>query len=117
MNKKMNNTEELSVNIEYCPYCGSNNVGREDDSNCYCEDCGRDFLIMTHEQAKLIFSGGDFMKDCLKCKCITCEKISSCQYHSAYAIGVNGQITRDYVDECKDYVYSKELDDYINHQN
>lgn len=44
-----NNVEELAVNIEYCPYCGSDNIGRTDDINCYCDDCGRDFAVMTHE--------------------------------------------------------------------
>ena len=55
------------------------------------------------------------MSSCLKCKCITCEKRSTCQYHDACALGVNGQITRDYINECKDYVYSKEADDYFSH--
>ena len=46
---EINTMEELSVNISFCPYCGSENIGREDDVNCYCDECGRDFKIMTHE--------------------------------------------------------------------
>lgn len=49
MGDRFNNTEELSVNIEYCPYCGNADIGREDEVNCYCNDCGHDFKIMTHE--------------------------------------------------------------------
>lgn len=55
------------------------------------------------------------MSNCSICKCTSCEKIKTCQYHKPCAIGESGQITKDYVDECKDYVYSKEIDDYINH--
>jgi NADH pyrophosphatase NudC (nudix superfamily) len=49
MNECINNTNEQSENIEFCPYCGSCNIGRTDDTDCYCEDCGRDFCIMTHD--------------------------------------------------------------------
>lgn len=45
----INPMEELSVNISFCPYCGSENIGREDNVNCYCDECGRDFRVMTHE--------------------------------------------------------------------
>lgn len=47
--KKMNIMEELSVNIEYCPYCGSEDINREDEVDCNCNECGRDFRVMTHE--------------------------------------------------------------------
>ena len=47
--EEINTMEELSVNISFCPYCGSENIGREDNVNCYCDECGRDFKIMTHE--------------------------------------------------------------------
>ena len=43
-----NNIIELAVNIENCPYCGSKNIIRENGS-CTCNDCGRDFTILTHE--------------------------------------------------------------------
>lgn len=43
-----NNIIELAVNIEYCPYCGNKNIIREDES-CTCNDCGRNFTILTHE--------------------------------------------------------------------
>lgn len=49
MGDRINNVEELSVNIDYCPYCGSADIGREDEVNCCCNDCGYDFKIMTHE--------------------------------------------------------------------
>ncbi|MBQ2803459.1 MAG: hypothetical protein IJF07_06130 [Lachnospiraceae bacterium] len=45
----MNNIEELAVNVEYCPYCGSNVIEAVSEVDMYCMDCGRDFKIMTHE--------------------------------------------------------------------
>ena len=48
-NDIQNNTEELAVNIEYCPYCGGNVIERVNEVDMYCMDCGRDFKIMTHE--------------------------------------------------------------------
>ena len=44
-----NNVEELAVNIAYCPYCGSNGISHSDDVNCYCDECGRGFAVITHE--------------------------------------------------------------------
>lgn len=49
MSENYNNVEELGVNISYCPYCGSDDIGSYDDVNCYCDSCGHDFKIMTHE--------------------------------------------------------------------
>lgn len=46
----MNNIIELPINIDYCPYCGSNNIERDrEEPSCNCNECGRDFTIMTHE--------------------------------------------------------------------
>lgn len=44
-----NNVEELAVNIEYCPYCGSDVIERVNEVDMYCMDCGKDFRIMTQE--------------------------------------------------------------------
>ena len=49
MDERINPTEELSVHVNFCPYCGSRKIEREDPVNCNCNDCGRDFKIMTHE--------------------------------------------------------------------
>ena len=38
-----NNIEELAVNVEYCPYCGSNVIEAVSEVDMYCMDCGRDF--------------------------------------------------------------------------
>lgn len=42
-----NNEEELAINIEYCPYCGSDVIERTNEVDMYCMDCGKDFRIMT----------------------------------------------------------------------
>ena len=48
--KDMNNIIELPINIDYCPYCGSNDIERDkEEDSCNCNECGRDFTIMTHE--------------------------------------------------------------------
>ena len=52
------------------------------------------------------------MHSCDKCKCLTCELIDTCSYHSLCSSN-NGQ-TQDYVKNCKDYTYSKENDEYFN---
>ena len=52
------------------------------------------------------------MHDCTKCKCLTCERIGKCTYHDLCSVD-NGQ-TKEYVKECKDYIYSKENDKYFN---
>lgn len=52
------------------------------------------------------------MRDCSKCKCLTCELIDTCSYHDLCSAD-HGH-TQDYVKECKDYTYSKENDKYFN---
>lgn len=47
--ERQNGMEELSVNISYCPYCGSKNIIRINDVDCTCNDCGRDYMVITHE--------------------------------------------------------------------
>lgn len=47
--ERQNGMEELSVNISYCPYCGSKNIIRRNDVDCTCNDCGRDYMVITHE--------------------------------------------------------------------
>lgn len=44
-----NNVEELAVNIEYCPYCGSGVIEKVNEVDMYCMDCGKDFRVMTQE--------------------------------------------------------------------
>ena len=55
------------------------------------------------------------MCNCIKCKCITCKNVDTCGYHRLCSAD-NGQ-TQGYVKECKDYIYSKENDEYINGRN
>ena len=55
------------------------------------------------------------MCNCIKCKCITCKNVDTCGYHRLCSAD-NGQ-TQGYVKECKDYIYSKENDEYINRRN
>ena len=45
----MSNIIELSTHIEYCPYCGSKDIVRETDIECNCNDCGMDFIVITHD--------------------------------------------------------------------
>ena len=45
--ERQNDMEELSVNISYCPYCGSKNIIRINDVDCTCNDCGRDYMVIT----------------------------------------------------------------------
>ena len=47
--ERQNDMEELSVNISYCQYCGSKNIIRINDVDCTCNDCGRDYMVITHE--------------------------------------------------------------------
>ena len=47
--ERQHDMEELSVNISYCPYCGSKNIIRINDVDCTCNDCGRDYMVITHE--------------------------------------------------------------------
>ena len=47
--ERQSDMEELSVNISYCPYCGSKNIIRINDVDCTCNDCGRDYMVITHE--------------------------------------------------------------------
>lgn len=49
MCQSINNIAESSVNVNYCPYCGGVNIECKSEFDCCCEDCGRDFKIMTHE--------------------------------------------------------------------
>ena len=45
-----NNIIELATEIEFCPYCGSTDLNfGEDKESLNCDECGRDFTIMTHE--------------------------------------------------------------------
>lgn len=57
--------------------------------------------------------------NCSKCLCTTCELISSCSYH--VACRNNNGNAKDYViksdNSCKDYIYSIEVDKYINGNN
>lgn len=43
-----NNIIELATEIEFCPYCGSTELER-DVEEVTCNECGRDFTVMTHE--------------------------------------------------------------------
>lgn len=43
-----NNIIEFPGNIDFCPYCGSKELTAEGD-NINCNECGRDFTVMTHE--------------------------------------------------------------------
>lgn len=45
----MNETEELSINIRHCPYCGSEDIESDNQVDICCNECGRDFKVMTHE--------------------------------------------------------------------
>lgn len=44
-----NNVEELVINIEDCPYCGSDVLKAVNEVDMYCMDCGHDFKILTCE--------------------------------------------------------------------
>lgn len=46
-----NNIEEMAANIEFCPYCCSDDLDKEmyGGIEVSCNDCGRDFTVMTHE--------------------------------------------------------------------
>ena len=45
-----NNIIELIAEIHFCPYCGSPNLVKSKDSDSInCDDCGKDFTVMTHE--------------------------------------------------------------------
>jgi NADH pyrophosphatase NudC (nudix superfamily) len=45
-----NNVIELLGEINFCPYCGSKDIKRDrEEESCSCNECGRDYTIMTHE--------------------------------------------------------------------
>ena len=45
-----NNIVELTTEISFCPYCGSVDLVRnEDTESLNCNECGKDFTVMTHE--------------------------------------------------------------------
>jgi rRNA maturation endonuclease Nob1 len=47
----MYNTVEFPGEIDFCPYCGSNDLepDEKDSDSKTCNDCGHDFTVMTHE--------------------------------------------------------------------
>lgn len=45
-----NNLIELSCEINFCPYCGSSDLERDmEEESCNCNDCGKDFTVLSHE--------------------------------------------------------------------
>lgn len=45
-----NNIIELITEISFCPYCGSPNLIKESgEDSINCDDCGKDFTVMTHD--------------------------------------------------------------------
>ena len=52
---------------------------------------------------------------CYESKCISCELIDTCSYHRHCSSNYGSSLTlnREYVSECDDYVYSKEIDEYF----
>lgn len=47
----MYNIVEFPGEIDFCPYCGSEDLepDEKDSDSKTCNDCGRDFTVMTHE--------------------------------------------------------------------
>lgn len=44
-----NNTEELEINIFFCPYCGSQEITMMTDFDLVCTECNKEFKVMTNE--------------------------------------------------------------------